>query len=303
MRFATLPIAFMLVGCIGTSTRASGGDQAARAAEELLSADRRYSAASASTDLVTGISAMFAPDVMVPTPGGRFARGTTEAIAAMRMNPDNPRSKATWVPVRAGVSADGLHGFTLGYMTIEKPDKSQVPAKYLAYWVKGAHGWRVAAYKRSGRAAGNVSLTLLAPSLPSTMVSQLKGGSSVTNIRSSLDAAERAFSNAAQDIGLGPAFAKFGAPDAMHFGGPDDIEFLRGPEAIAKSVSAGSPEGKSPVSWAPDTVIVASSGDLGVSIGLIRGNDQPAASRAPGFAFFTIWRRQTWSDPWRYIAE
>ena len=47
----------------------------------------------------------------------------------------------------------------------------------------------------------------------------------------------------------------------------------------------------SPVSWAPDRVVVAASGDLGVTIGMIRPNEPPPAGAAPGFAFFTIWYR------------
>ena len=77
-----------------------------------------------------------------------------------------------------------------------------------------------------------------------------------------------------------------------------------GSEAIGRTVSAGDAPGGSPVSWAPDRVIVASSGDLGVTIGMIRPNAQPADGSTPaGFAFFTIWRRATPKDPWRYVAE
>jgi hypothetical protein len=49
-------------------------------------------------------------------------------------------------------------------------------------------------------------------------------------------------------------------------------------------------------------VIVASSGDLGVSIGMIRRN-QPVTGQPTAFPFFTIWRRATPTAPWRYIAE
>lgn len=48
--------------------------------------------------------------------------------------------------------------------------------------------------------------------------------------------------------------------------------------------------------------IVASSGDFGVTIGLIRP-DAPAAGQPAAFPFFTIWRRPGVDAPWRYIAE
>src|SRR2546428_9713920 len=40
--------------------------------DELLAADRAFSAASAKTDLVSGLTAMFADDVAIPMPPGQF---------------------------------------------------------------------------------------------------------------------------------------------------------------------------------------------------------------------------------------
>ena len=56
-------------------------------------------------------------------------------------------------------------------------------------------------------------------------------------------------------------------------------------------------------SIAPDRVIVATSGDLGVTIGLIRPSQAPPEGAPPGFTFFTIWYRASPADSWRYIAE
>src|SRR5687768_11960179 len=120
----------------------------AAVADELLAADRAFSSASATTDFVSGLGAMFADDVVMAIPGTSFAEGRAAAVAALQSNPANVTSKAEWEPIRAGVSADGQHGFTFGYMTIRRGDGTIVPAKYMAYWVKGADGWRVAAYKR-----------------------------------------------------------------------------------------------------------------------------------------------------------
>ena len=80
--------------------------------------------------------------------------------------------------------------------------------------------------------------------------------------------------------------------------------FVIGAEAIARLVSEGGPASGSPVSWGPDRVIVASSGDLGVTLGMLHPN-APAAdgSRAAGFPFFTVWHRTNPVAPWRYIAE
>ena len=59
----------------------------------------------------------------------------------------------------------------------------------------------------------------------------------------------------------------------------------------------------SPVRWATERSFVASSGDLGVSIGTIRTNRPGADGRPDDFPFFTVWRRDRPDAPWRYIAE
>ena len=48
---------------------------------------------------------------------------------------------------------------------------------------------------------------------------------------------------------------------------------------------------------------VASSGDLGVSIGTIHPNHPDANGQSNSFPFFTVWRRDGPNAPWRYIAE
>jgi len=103
-------------------------------------------------------------------------------------------------------------------------------------------------------------------------------------------------------MGIGRAFVQYGTADAINLGRPDDPGFVTGSENIAKLVAQGVPDGTSPVSWAPERVIVASSGDLGVTIGWIVPNT-PSADRPAKNPFFTIWRRANASAPWKYVAE
>lgn len=299
-RAATVAALLATVACASVPNGGSAGDPRA-ALDGLLAADRAFAAASARTDLVSGISAQFAPDVVMPLPNGSFAESAEAAAAALRENPANTGARAEWAPLRGGISADGEHGFTFGYMTIHQADGTVVPAKYLAYWVRQPAGWRVAVYRRGRRPEGAVSTDLLPPALPARMVPPSADRAVWEAHRASLDAAERAFSDESQSIGLGPAFAKWGSADAMNMG--REATFTLGAENIGAAIGAGAP-GPSPVSWAPDRVIVASSGDLGVTIGRIRPNTPPAdGSGAAGQPFFTIWRRPTPDAPWRYIAE
>ena len=296
------PFGAVVLAAAGLGTSQSGTPQ--QAVDALLAADRAFSAASAGTDAVSGISAMFAPAVVLPLPGGRFADGLAAAREALAANPENAGARVEWTPIRGGVSADGLHGFTFGYMMLHKADQTIAAAKYLSYWVRTTDGWRVVAYKRTRRPDSLVSTALLPAALPSSMVKPSTDPDAVEALRKSLDRVERDFSDAAQTIGLGAAFAKYGTADAVNMGGPGAAAFVIGADAIGQAVSAGDPPGGSAVSWAPDRVIVASSGDLGVTIGLIRPNARPADGSTPaGFSFFTIWRRATPKDPWRYVAE
>ena len=269
------------------------------ALDSLLAVDRAFAAAARDTTLVPAITRMFVDNVFMQAPGG-FVRGRDSAAAALRANAENLRAQVEWAPIKGGIASDGRHGFTAGYMTVTRPDGTTQSGKYLAYWVRSESGWRVAAYKRSPRAAGTAAGAMLPPTLP---VRGLPRGDEATIQRyaDELSLAEHAFSRDAQPMGLGPAFAKWGAPDAINAGGPNDAQFIVGPEAIARSVSAGLQPGTT-ITWAPDRVIVSSTGDLGVSIGTIRIT--PAgATQSRDVPFFTIWKRAYPTDPWRYVAE
>lgn len=274
-----------------------------QAVDALLAADRAYAAASSKTDLISGLGAMFADDVVMPVPGNRFARGAAEVRDYLRSVPDNAKSRLEWAPQRGGISADGLHGFTFGYMTLHKPDQSTQPQKYLAYWIRRGDVWRVIAYKRSRSNAAPEQSAPMPPALPAQLTAEQADAAHTQEYARSLDQAERTFSDTAQRIGLGPAFAQYGSADAINLGGPDDAEVVLGADKIGLAVGAGSAPGTSPVTWAPDEVIVAGSGDLGITIGFLQPNASTAdASRKP-IPFFTIWRRASPADAWRYVAE
>jgi ketosteroid isomerase-like protein len=270
--------------------------------EALLEADRRFSAEGASKNVVDALAAMFADDIMLPAPPAVFVSGKAKAIEALKSNPANLTGRVTWAPIRGGISADGTHGFTFGYMTMTHGDGKTQPWKYLSYWVKGPEGWRVAAYRRRPRTEGAVTMAMMEPSLPAKMVAPSNDTVRIEMFGQSLAAAEKAFSDEAQRIGLGAAFAKFGRADAINMGGPKDIGFVLGAEAIGRSVGEGTPTDRSEVEWGADRVLVASSGDLGITFGMIRFHT-PREGQPPAVPFFTIWRRDSLTSPWRYIAE
>lgn len=293
----------LVVAVLAAAGQAAAPATPAAAVEALLAADRAAAAHAATTTLVDGLTAMFARDVIVPGPPSRLYRGLTEVTAFLRAAPD-AGERATWTPIRGAISADGQHGFTFGYMTVTRPGGATTPLKYMAYWVKGLEGWRVAGYKRALRAPGDVSIAMMAPHLPAALVAPRADAASLERQRASLIAAERGFSDEAQRIGLGPAFAMFGAPTAVNMGGPTSTSYVVGNEAIAKVVGGTAPRAPSPVEWSTEVALVASSGDLGISFGFIRPHAKAAdGSTQPAAPFFTIWARSGPDEPWRYVAE
>lgn len=274
----------------------------------LLDIDRAFSKTSSDLSMRAALDAMFADGVIAPWQRGEIVKGKAAVIRALLQSPDSI-AKLSWAPIRGGVSADGLHGFTFGYLAAEYPDGRLAHSKYMAYWVREPRGWRVAAWKRRSIGAAPLASEPLPPSLPPRLLKATTNGDMIARYYRSLVNAEAGFSSLAQRVGLSRAFADMGADDAVNMGGPDDPQFVVGAANIAKTVAPVNGDQPSTVTWGADTALVSSSGDLGITFGVIRSKvlpDPGAPSTglpSPGAAFFTIWRRASPSAPWRYIAE
>ncbi len=261
------------------------------AVAELLAAERDFSARVAgAADPVATFASMMTDDVIFPSPQRGLVRGREAVIQMLRAYPAHSGA-ASWRPIRAGVSADGTHGFSFGYFDLAAGDPARRGRRYLAYWVKRPEGWRVAAYRQFGRGAGERMLESMPLSLPAAAAGGGDHGAS-------LAAAEQAFSDRAQQVGLRAAFTEYGRADAINAGSP--AGFVVGADAIGRALFD---EAKtSPVHWKADHVLVAPSGDLGITFGFVRSHE-PQAGQPGEFPFFTIWRRDGPGQPWRYIAE
>jgi len=270
------------------------------AVDELLAADRAFAAAAArAASAADGLSPIFDAEVAMPMPGRGLVSGRDAVIASFRDSPAFREGTIGWTPIRGVVSADGMHGFSYGYLNLSGGDPARRNRKYLAYWVRRPEGWRVAAYRQQIRGPGEVSLAMLPPSLPAATVPPNQDNASIEAHQRSLAAAEAAFSARAQAVGLRAAFAEYGRPDAMNMGGPGAIRV--GLDAVVSGFREG--ETTSPLHWGTDRAVVASSGDLGVSIGTIHANGPVPEGQPASVPFFTVWRRDRPDGPWRYIAE
>lgn len=269
-------------------------------ASELLNADRSFAAAAANRSAVDAIAAMLDDDaVLFMQPVGTLARGRAAAIEVLNEAFKGGASTLSWAPVRAGVSADATQGFTYGFTARTVAGKPPILGKYVSYWVKRQDGWRLAAFKLVPRAAGAVVTDIRPASLPDRIVPAQTDSAAINRYRAELDRTERDFSDYAQVTDLGTAFRKYGSVDAMNVGG--DADFTYGNEAIAAGFGSG--QKGSPLHWAPDEVLVASSGDLGITYGYLERNQPAPPGRLSRIPWFTVWHRVTPQAPWRYIAE
>ena len=268
------------------------------ALDELLAADRAFAAASARSEPIPGITAMLDDEVAMPLPGKGIVSGKATVTEALKASPAFQAGNVTWGPVRGGISADGTQGFTYGFLSVGSGDPAKRNRKYLSYWVKRGDRWRVVAYRQIPREPGDVSTDMFAPALPGFTPKGKQNPRNAASNQASLAAAEKAFSDRAQIVGLKKAFGEFGRKDAMNM--YSGAGFAYGLDAV---VAGFKEEGPAKIHWSTEKSYVALSGDLGVSIGMILPNSPPKAGEPDGFPFFTVWKRDRPDSPWRYIAE
>jgi hypothetical protein len=283
---------FLALLFIAAPASAKGGVDA------LLAADRAFAAASAKLGPVAGITAMLDDEAAMPLPGKGIILGKAAVTEALTSSPAFKDGHVSWAPVRGGISADGTQGFTYGFLTVGSGDPARRDRKYLSYWVKRPAGWRVVAYRQIPREAGAVSTAMMEPALPGFRAKAKADAALIAANQASLAAAEKAFSDRAQIVGLKKAFSEYGRPDAMNM--YSGAGFAYGLDAVVANFKE---EGPAKIHWSTERSIVASSGDLGVSIGMIRPNVPPKAGEPDGFPFFTVWKRDGPNRAWRYIAE
>lgn len=286
-----------------TLLSAVGETTPAQTALDVLRADREFARRAAGGSFPQSLREGFLPGVMMPAPPTRIVAGVDSVLAVFAKSPD-VGGRMTWTPVRAGVSGDGTHAYTVGVGSVRRADGTRSQFKYLTYWVRSNEAWRVAAWRRRP-VDTNVVLdsAMLAPQLPSRVLPAADAAGIAAHLQS-LKAAEQGFSDLAQRIGVGAAFAEMGDEQAVNVGPSTLGRFVVGPRAIALAVSGNQPlTAPSAITWNADTALVAPSGDLGITFGVIRPKQPPADNPNAGASFFTIWRRASPDAPWRYVAE
>src|SRR5688500_669203 len=115
IRLLTCALAALML--LATPTAAQNAPAEANV-EALIAADRAVSAAAArAANGIAGLEPMFDAEVTLPL-GGNILVGRDAVLGAFRANPAFLEGRVEWTPARAGISADGMHGFTYGYLTL-----------------------------------------------------------------------------------------------------------------------------------------------------------------------------------------
>ena len=159
---------------------------------ELVAAEKQALEQAKGKPPAEAIVSMIEADTRVYTRGGPYV-GKAAALTGIKSNPGNLGTGTDWLPVKSGMSSDGKHGFTLGYFDISGgTDPKVAHHRYLAYWVRGADGWKIAAIKQSLRRPEEKVLDSLPPSFPAQATTTPPDSAAA---RQSLIDAEQAFSD------------------------------------------------------------------------------------------------------------
>ena len=279
---------------------------------ELLATDRAMTRGERKDRSRLGISAMFAH----ATSRCRFRAASVRRAPLKRVAGASGGSRqradraAEWVPVRGGISADGLQGYTWGYMTIiQARHASTLPAQVSVVLGQGV---RRLARRRLPPAAAACRASLARArsrqSLPArrSRSRPTDGPRSTSVIARASTRTERAFSGRARKLsGSALRFARYGRPDAVNMGGPDDAAIRRrrrGDRPHGVRRQAGRAQRRSHGRRTERSS--RPSGDLGVTIGLIRRPRRAGSECADGVSCSSpSGNARTPADPRRYVAE
>jgi ketosteroid isomerase-like protein len=263
----------------------------------LLAADRAHAAASAAS-LVAGFPASLADDAVFLYPGRPIAHGRDAAAALLASLPAPAGRTMTWRPVLAGVSADGTHGYTVGYGERRGMTESSGSPwiKYISYWKKSDGGrWQVAAWALSG---GEPGAPADAPADCATPASATPASVSTADAgiaaRDAVRRADSSFAALAARAGAAEAFGTWVADDGVSLGrGP---ALTCGREAVRRAFDAVAPGA---LVWAPRVADAAASGDLGFTVGVATIRSEATSHNSK---YLTVWKKQP-DGQWRFVAD
>jgi ketosteroid isomerase-like protein len=303
----TLPAALLVaaaVGCAGRGRQGSPKPIPARSAarDSLLALDIARADSVRKLGPVTGVVALLADDVAYLRGGVAAVYGRESVAALLNATLSAAGIPLQWQPLGGGLSADGRFGFTYGIAEIEPSGAStsggtRSPTRlerYIAVWRRTVGGaWRVVAYSEVGGATvPDVSPTGTAP--PPEPVDGREGP-----WRADLRQVDNDFSDEASRSSIADAFSSYVAPNGILFAGP---ELVTGPAEVHELFARG--DNRTSLVWHPVHSGVASSGDLGFTVGeWVRTGSSAGGAVTQRFGkYLTVWRKMP-NGKWRFVAD
>ena len=112
---------------------------------------------------------------------------------------------------------------------------------------------------------------------------------------------ERQFAEAVAEKGIAEGFLEFAADDAVQFRRTYVIE---GKEAMRENYEKSPPNANADLTWKPDFIDVAASGDLAYTYGkyVFSVTDSLGEVRESTGIFHTIWKRQP-DGKWKFVWD
>ena len=293
VRAGTIVVA--LAACIPFRHHESPVPLQSPARDTLLLADLHRTDTLVARGIAATRAAYFADDIVFLRPGAPAVFGRDNVMSFLAANA-GPGGASAWQPVGAGLSRDGLSGYTFGIAVHGSVD-GRAPGidRYIAFWTRRrGTEWKISAFAEVG--AASPSATVQPAS--GTTIPVRSGNSAAAGDAASIIRADSEFAESSSLLGPATAFADAVAPDGVVFAGP---QVLVGPRAIHDYYEQ---QRGTSIIWHPTYAVAAGSRDLGFSIG-----ESVVTSRGPSGAavqrfgkYLTVWRRQP-NGEWKFVVD
>lgn len=295
-----IPAAVLLIGC-GLRHRPVGPEPArGPARDSLLLFDQTRGDSIAQRGAVEGMLAVLASNVIYLRAGAPAVYGR-EGVRALLSATDRPSNEIAWQPLGGDVSYDLRSAYTYGVSARGVGVKSGLRLeRYIAYWQRGPREqWRIVAYAEVGAPAAGTLVLSADQTTPPGVATPATGSSKRPDAAPAVRAADSAFADLADRMGLAFAFSNTVAPNGAIFGGP---RLIVGPDAVREYYLAQG-SGTS-LTWHPVYAAAAGSGDLGFTIGeYIATGRGPSGAAVQRFGkYLTVWQRQH-DGTWKFVID
>ncbi len=137
----------LFAGACGQAPNEATTAGAAELREELLQADRDFSALAFEAGVAQAYARFIAADAVQLPDGGMPLNGKQAIVENVAKSLGDVEFSLSWDPVDAQVSASGDLGYTWGYYYVETMGEDgelyAAEGKYANFWRRGADGWEV----------------------------------------------------------------------------------------------------------------------------------------------------------------